>query len=157
MRIIYENEILKPPETVFPWIEEPEKAMQWQKNVKGGEILVHKPGKVGTIYGWHRTNQYSDSFEVAHLPETAIGRSGGSTAMLGNIQAVFYQAWLDQRPPGAPIVRGVALNALGTKQGPGIQTEYVPIRRHIDPTPISSICVQYAKPVDDLPPALAGL
>jgi hypothetical protein len=35
MRIMYENEILKPPKAVFPWIAEPEKAIQWQKNVKG--------------------------------------------------------------------------------------------------------------------------
>jgi hypothetical protein len=50
MRILYENEILKPPEIVFPWIAEPEKAMQWQKNVKGGEIIINKPEMVGTTF-----------------------------------------------------------------------------------------------------------
>ena len=34
MRIVYEDEILQPPEIVFLWIENPEKAMKWQKNVK---------------------------------------------------------------------------------------------------------------------------
>jgi hypothetical protein len=50
MNIKYENEISKPPEVVFPWIADPDKAMQWQTNVKGGEILVETPGKVGTTF-----------------------------------------------------------------------------------------------------------
>ncbi len=50
MRIIYGNEILKPPEVVFPWIAEPDKAMQWQKNVKGAEIIINKPEVVGTTF-----------------------------------------------------------------------------------------------------------
>ena len=50
MIIIYENEILKPPEIVFPWISEPEKAMKWQKNVKGGEIVINKPEIIGTTF-----------------------------------------------------------------------------------------------------------
>jgi hypothetical protein len=50
MRIFYENEILKPPKIVFPWIANPEKAMQWQKNVKGGEIMINKPEMVGTTF-----------------------------------------------------------------------------------------------------------
>lgn len=50
MRITYANEIRKPPEFVFPWLAEPEKAMQWQKNVKGGEIVNETPGMVGTTF-----------------------------------------------------------------------------------------------------------
>lgn len=50
MRITYVNEILKPPAFVFPWIAEPDKAMQWQKNVKGGEIIVNKPEVIGTTF-----------------------------------------------------------------------------------------------------------
>jgi hypothetical protein len=50
MRITYENVIYQPPEIVFPWIAEPEKAMQWQKNVKGGEIIIHKPEIIGTTF-----------------------------------------------------------------------------------------------------------
>ena len=50
MRITYENEILQPPEIVFPWIEDPEKAMKWQKNVKGGEIIINKPEIIGTTF-----------------------------------------------------------------------------------------------------------
>ena len=50
MRVTFQNVISKPPEVVFPWIAEPEKAMKWQKNVKGGEVLVSKPGMVGTTF-----------------------------------------------------------------------------------------------------------
>ncbi len=50
MRITYENEISKPAEIVFPWIAEPEKAMKWQKNIKGGEIIVNKPEIIGTTF-----------------------------------------------------------------------------------------------------------
>jgi hypothetical protein len=50
MRIAYEDVILKPPEVVFPWIAEPEKAMKWQKDVKGGEIVINTPEVIGTAF-----------------------------------------------------------------------------------------------------------
>jgi len=50
MRIEYKDEILQTPEKVFPWIAEPEKAMQWQKNVMGGEIIVNNPEIIGTTF-----------------------------------------------------------------------------------------------------------
>jgi hypothetical protein len=50
MRIKYSKEILKSPEMVFPWIAEPEKAMKWQKNVKGGEIIIKTPEMIGTTF-----------------------------------------------------------------------------------------------------------
>lgn len=50
MRISYSNEISKPPDVVFDWIADPAKAMKWQKNVKGGEILVDRPEVTGTTF-----------------------------------------------------------------------------------------------------------
>ena len=50
MNIEHGIEISRPPEQVFPWIADPDKAMQWQKNVKGGEILVETPDKIGTTF-----------------------------------------------------------------------------------------------------------
>lgn len=50
MKVTCENVISKPPEVVFPWMAQPEKAMKWQKNVRGGEVLVSKPGMVGTTF-----------------------------------------------------------------------------------------------------------
>lgn len=50
MNIEFEIEIAQPPEVVFPWIADPDKAKQWQKNVKGEEILVETPEKIGTTF-----------------------------------------------------------------------------------------------------------
>ena len=50
MNIEHGIEISRPPEQVFPWIADPDKAMQWQKNVKGGEILIETPEKIGTTF-----------------------------------------------------------------------------------------------------------
>jgi hypothetical protein len=50
MRITCEEQIAKPPDIVFPWIADPAKAMKWQKNVKGGEIILDKPENVGTTF-----------------------------------------------------------------------------------------------------------
>jgi len=50
MKIQCKAEISLPPERVFPWIAEPEKAMQWQKNVKGGKIIKGNPEIVGTTF-----------------------------------------------------------------------------------------------------------
>ena len=50
MKITFIVEIQCAPEGVFPWIAEPDKAMQWQKGVKGGEIIKETPEKVGTTF-----------------------------------------------------------------------------------------------------------
>ena len=38
------------PEEVFPWIDEPDKAMLWQKGVKSGKIINETPEKIGTTF-----------------------------------------------------------------------------------------------------------
>jgi hypothetical protein len=38
------------PEVVFGWIEDPERARQWQPDVAGGEVLHAEPGMVGTEF-----------------------------------------------------------------------------------------------------------
>ena len=48
MKISVSKEIRKPVASVFPWIEDPEKAMKWQHNVKEGEILLNKSEVIGT-------------------------------------------------------------------------------------------------------------
>ena len=50
MKITLAIDIFCSPEEVFPWIAEPEKAMRWQKGVKGGEIIRQTPEKVGTTF-----------------------------------------------------------------------------------------------------------
>ena len=46
MRINYNIEISKPAEEVFLWIAEPEKAMQWQKNVKRINTWINRNSKI---------------------------------------------------------------------------------------------------------------
>ena len=50
MKISISKEISKPAVSVFTWIEEPEKAMKWQQNVKEAEILLNKPEVIGTTF-----------------------------------------------------------------------------------------------------------
>lgn len=50
MKLLSSVEILRPPEGIFPWIDNPSKAREWQKNVKHEEILVAEPGMVGTTF-----------------------------------------------------------------------------------------------------------
>lgn len=50
MKIIHSIDIQAEPALVFPWIEDPEKAMQWQTSVAGGEIIKQTPDKVGTTF-----------------------------------------------------------------------------------------------------------
>jgi len=50
MRINYTIEIACKAEKVFSWIDEPEKAMRWQKGVKNGEIIKETPQRIGTTF-----------------------------------------------------------------------------------------------------------
>ena len=50
MKITVTIDIFCGPEEIFPWIDEPDKAMLWQKNVKGGEIIKETPEKIGTTF-----------------------------------------------------------------------------------------------------------
>jgi len=50
MKITLAVDINRRPEEVFPWIAEPDKAMRWQKGVKGGEIIKETPEKIGTTF-----------------------------------------------------------------------------------------------------------
>ena len=50
MRINFAVEVVGEPDEVFPWIDNPEKAMLWQTDVKKGEILRKTPEKIGTTF-----------------------------------------------------------------------------------------------------------
>jgi uncharacterized protein YndB with AHSA1/START domain len=55
--------INKPPAEVFPWIDDPEKAMQWQKGVKKTAILHETPERVGTTF-WEEMEEDGKSLEM---------------------------------------------------------------------------------------------
>jgi uncharacterized protein YndB with AHSA1/START domain len=50
VRFDLEIDIERPPEAVFPWISDRERAMQWMTSVAGGEIVHETPDKVGTTF-----------------------------------------------------------------------------------------------------------
>jgi len=50
MKISTTIDIHSNPEEVFSWINEPDKAMRWQKGVKSGEIIKETPQKIGTTF-----------------------------------------------------------------------------------------------------------
>ncbi len=50
MKINASIDILCRPEKVFPWIDNPDKAMRWQKGVKSGEIIKETPQRIGTTF-----------------------------------------------------------------------------------------------------------
>lgn len=50
MKINTEINISCGPKEVFPWIDNPDKAMLWQKDVKSGEIIKVTPEKIGTTF-----------------------------------------------------------------------------------------------------------
>lgn len=43
-------EISSPPEEVFARIDDPDQAMRWQKNVKGGKIIKETAERTGTTF-----------------------------------------------------------------------------------------------------------
>jgi len=50
MKIECEAEFTCPPEDLFPWMADPQKAMRWQTGVKTGEILQETPDRIGTKF-----------------------------------------------------------------------------------------------------------
>ena len=43
-------EITCSPEEIFSWIDDPEKALLWQKNVKSAEVIVETQERIGTKF-----------------------------------------------------------------------------------------------------------
>lgn len=50
MKIINSMEIDAAPDKVFYWLEEPERAMQWQSSVTRSETIKETPNRVNTTY-----------------------------------------------------------------------------------------------------------
>jgi hypothetical protein len=50
MKINLAIEVSAEADEVFPWIDNPDKAMLWQKSVKKGEIIKETPEKIGTTF-----------------------------------------------------------------------------------------------------------
>jgi hypothetical protein len=102
MQISYESVILKPPRAVFPWIADPGKAMQWQKNVKGGEIIFDAPATVGTTF----TEIIEDESGMLEMTGTITGYIEGeliSFHIESRIHAFDVSYSLEEIPTGTKI------------------------------------------------------
>jgi len=101
MKITLTIDILCSPAKVFPWIAEPDRAMRWQKGVKGGEIIKETPEKIGTtfkeemeengkslvMYG-EITDYIQDNLISFHL-ESKIHRLDVSYSIVGDNKSTF--------------------------------------------------------------------
>lgn len=79
MKIPIEAEISRPPQLVFPYLADPEKAMQWQKNVVSGEIIEARPEIIGTRFQ-----------EVIEEDGNRLEMSGVITAYVPNCEIGFH-------------------------------------------------------------------
>jgi len=50
MKIVVSIDISSSPDDIFAWIDNPDKAMHWQKGVKTGEIIKNTSEKIGTTF-----------------------------------------------------------------------------------------------------------
>ncbi len=50
MKVVNKVEIKAAPERVFYWLERPERAKQWVKNVARSEYIVETPERIGTTF-----------------------------------------------------------------------------------------------------------
>ena len=50
MKITTAINISSKPNEIFPWIDNPDRAMRWQKGVKKGEIIKETTEKIGTTF-----------------------------------------------------------------------------------------------------------
>ncbi len=95
----------------------------------------------GTIYGWHRTNEVSDSFLVTEYAKSAAAELK-QTSDLGTITCSVSAAWpVDGLAPPDETRRGD--NATG--RGPEIAAKYKEIQRVIGRTRAAISC-RYTKP-----------
>ncbi len=73
MKISFSTSINKPPSEVFPWIDDPDKAMQWQKGVKAWAIIRDAPEQIGTTF----TETLEEDGQTLEMTGTITGYQAG--------------------------------------------------------------------------------
>jgi hypothetical protein len=96
----------------------------------------------GTILGWHRTNEKSDSFLVTEYAKSAAAQLLHNSAKIGTITVCFSAAWpRDGRPPGdEPPTR----SADATGRGPEVAAKYTEVERTLGVIR-ATVSVRYTK------------
>ena len=96
----------------------------------------------GTIYGWHRNNQVSDSFLVTDYAKSAAAELKQSGGELGTITASFAAAWPEGSKP--PPDEGLTRSEVATGRGAEVATNYKEVARHFGRMR-SAVSVRYTK------------
>jgi hypothetical protein len=73
MNISFSTSIQRHPCEVFAWIDDPDKAMRWQKGVKGGTITRETPERVGTTF----TETLEEDGQTLEMIGTITGYQAG--------------------------------------------------------------------------------
>jgi hypothetical protein len=107
-----------------------------------GLVIVPAHG-VGTIRGWHRTNEVSDSFLVTDYAKSAAAELKQEID-LGMVTCTFSAAWPEGSapPPDESQTRGQSATARGAE----VAAKYKQVARHIGRTR-AAVTVRYAKPL----------
>ncbi len=121
---------------------------------KNYEVVFVHAGKSGVIPGWHRTNDVSDSFQVAEYAKSAVAKLLPSSSTFGTITVSFKTAWpKDAQPPAdEPDPKRNTRSADATARGNPIDAKYVEETRNIGQFR-GAVSVRYNKTTDpaDLP------
>lgn len=105
-------------------------------------IVILGAKSSGTIYGWHRTNETSDSFLVTEYSKSAAAELK-QTADLGTITCSFCAAWPQgtEPPPDELVKRGDT----ATGRGASVAAKYQEVARQIGR--MRAACsIRYTKP-----------
>jgi hypothetical protein len=123
---------------------------------KNYEVVFIPAGQAGIIPGWHRTNDVSDSFQVAEYAKSAVATLLPSSKDFGTITVSFKAAWpKDAQPPAdEPDPARNTRSADATARGNPIDAKYVEEIRNVGQFR-GSVSVRYNKAIEpaDLPNA----
>ncbi len=105
-------------------------------------IVIVGAGSTGTVRGWHRDNQTSDSFLVTDYAKSAAAELK-QTADIGTISCSFAAAWPQGTEP--PPDEAAKRSEVATARGAQVEAKYQEVARHIGKTR-AAVSVRYVKP-----------
>ncbi len=108
-------------------------------------IWMVPAGQVGTVDGWHVTNDRSLAFLITDVPDSAIATLERETTAIGTISASFFPAWTGDDIPEEELI-GKAKGDIGTGLGAKIRSSYESVARHFGKTLLAAVSIRYEKP-----------
>ncbi len=124
---------------------------------KSYEFSIISAGSEGIIPGWHRTNEFSDAFQVSEYSKSAVSKQMPNSSSIGTIHASFKAAWpKDANPPEDEFPPG-SRDANATARGAELKAKYAEIVRNVGKLR-EAVSVRYTKEGDplDLPDSKPG-